>query len=128
MNWLAHSMKYIIDHYDITANTLRFYEKEGILKNISRNASGRRIYNDENIEWINFIRALRSTGMPINKIKEYVELYELGDDTLAQRKEMMMQHKIEIQNKIDEDLKHLELISYKVAMYELQEKESRQKI
>ncbi|MDQ0271168.1 DNA-binding transcriptional MerR regulator [Cytobacillus purgationiresistens] len=119
-------MKYIVDHLNVTPNTLRFYEKEGILKNVSRNSNGRRIYNDENIEWINFIRALRSTGMPISKIQEYVDLYELGDDTLLQRKEMMMQHKTEVQNKINEDLKHLELISYKVAMYELQEKESRQ--
>lgn len=66
--------------------------------------------------------------MPISKIKEYIVLYEQGDATFKQRKEMMMQHKLQVQNQINEHLKHLEVISYKVAMYELQEKEFTQKI
>jgi DNA-binding transcriptional MerR regulator len=125
---MSYSLKYVVENLDVSANTLRFYEREGILKNISRDSNGRRIYNDQNIEWLNFIRSLRLTGMPIAKIKEYVELYELGDETFLQRKEMMMEHKLEVQKKINENLKHLEVISYKVAMYELQEKEARQKI
>ncbi len=125
---MSYSLKYVVENLDVSANTLRFYEREGILKNISRDSNGRRIYNDQNIEWLNFIRSLRLTGMPIVKIKEYVELYELGDETFLQRKEMMMEHKLEVQKKLYENLKHLEVISYKVAMYELQEKESRQNI
>ncbi|MCM3724264.1 MerR family transcriptional regulator [Neobacillus cucumis] len=125
---MSYSMKNVVENLNVSANTLRFYENEGILKDISRDAKGRRVYSDQNIEWIKFIRSLRLTGMPISKIKEYVELYELGDETFLQRKEMMMQHKLEVQNKINENLKHLEVISYKVAMYELQEKEVKQKI
>jgi DNA-binding transcriptional MerR regulator len=120
---MSYSMKYVVDHLNISANTLRFYETEGILNEIARDSKGRRIYSEENIEWIKFIRCLRETGMPISKIKEYIDLYELGDATFLQRKEMMMQHKLEVQNKINESLKHLEIISYKVATYELQEKE-----
>ncbi|MCM3724261.1 MerR family transcriptional regulator [Neobacillus cucumis] len=112
----------------MSGNTLRFYENEGILKDIARDDNGRRIYNDENIEWIKLIRSLRLTGMPISKIKEYVELYEIGDKTFFERKEIMKQHKLEVQNKINENLKHLEVISYKVAMYELQEKGITEKI
>lgn len=125
---MSYSMKYVVDHLNVSANTLRFYETEGILKAISRDANGRRIYNDDDLKWVDFIRSLRLTGMPISKIKEYVELYELGDETLSQRKEIMMQHKLEVQNKINENLKHLEVISYKVAMYDLQEREVRRKI
>jgi len=121
-------MKYVVDHLNVTANTLRFYEKEEILKDISRDSNGRRIYNDENITWINFIRSLRLTGMPLSQIKKYVELYELGDTTLSQRKEMMMKHKAKVQDSINESLKHLEVISYKLAMYELQEQGASQKI
>ncbi|WJQ79478.1 MerR family transcriptional regulator [Brevibacillus brevis] len=121
-------MKYVMDSLSVSANTLRFYEAEGLLNNISRDSGGRRIYNDDNIKWISFIRSLRLTGMPISTIKQYIKLYKLGDDTFLQRKEIMMQHKLELQNKISEYLKHLEVISYKVAMYELQERESRQKI
>ncbi|MCJ7992785.1 MerR family transcriptional regulator [Priestia sp. OVS21] len=125
---MSYSMKYVVENLDVSANTLRFYESEGVLKDIARDENGRRIYNDENIEWLNFIRSLRLTGMPIAKIKEYVELYELGDETFSQRKEIMMNHKLEVENKINESLKHLQVISYKVAMYELQEKEGTQKI
>ncbi|WCK54831.1 MerR family transcriptional regulator [Aneurinibacillus sp. Ricciae_BoGa-3] len=120
---MSYSMKYVVDHLNISANTLRFYETEGILNEISRDSKGRRIYSEENIEWIKFIRCLRETGMPISKIKEYIDLYELGNATFLQRKEMMMQHKLEVQNKINESLKYLEIISYKVATYELQEEE-----
>jgi DNA-binding transcriptional MerR regulator len=125
---MSYSMKYVVDHLNVTANTLRFYEKEEILKDISRDSNGRRIYNDENITWINFIRSLRLTGMPLSQIKKYVELYELGDTTLSQRKEMMMKHKAKVQDSINESLKHLEVISYKLAMYELQEQGAPQKI
>jgi DNA-binding transcriptional MerR regulator len=125
---MSYSMKYVVENLDVTVNTLRFYENAGILRNISRDSNGRRIYNDENTTWINFIRSLRSTGMPISKIKEYVDLYELGDATFLQRKEMMMKHKSEVQNSINESIKHLEVISYKLAMYELQEKEITQKL
>jgi DNA-binding transcriptional MerR regulator len=118
---MSYSMKYVVEKLNVSANTLRFYESEGILNEIARDSKGRRIYSEENIEWINFIRCLRETGMPISKIKEYIDLYELGNATFLQRKEMMMQHKLEVQNKINESLKHLEVISYKVATYELQE-------
>jgi DNA-binding transcriptional MerR regulator len=124
---MPYSMKYVVEHLNVTGNTLRYYEKEGLLKNISRDSSGRRVYNDENIEILDFIRALRLTGMPISEIKKYLELNELGDDTISQRKEMILQHKTKVQNKINEDLKYLEVISYKAAMYDLKEREFKQK-
>lgn len=125
---MSHTMKHVIDSLNVSANTLRFYEAEGLLKNISRDAGGRRIYTDDDLRWISFIRSLRLTGMPISMIKQYVELYQLGDNTFQQRKEIMLRHRTEVQNKINEYLRHLEVISYKVAMYELQERETRQKI
>lgn len=125
---MAYPMKHVVEKLNISGNTLRFYENEGILRDIARDDGGRRVYSEENIKWLDFIRSLRQTGMPIAKIKEYVDLYERGDETFYERKEMMMQHKIEVQNRINESLKHLEVISYKVAMYEIQEKEIVEKI
>ncbi|AZB42054.1 MerR family transcriptional regulator [Bacillus sp. FJAT-42376] len=120
---MSYSMKYVMENLNVTANTLRYYEKEGLLKNISRNSGGNRVYNDENIGVLDFIRALRLTGMPISEIKKYLELTELGDDTISQRKEMILQHKTRVQKKINENLKYLEVISYKAAMYDLKERE-----
>jgi DNA-binding transcriptional MerR regulator len=65
--------------------------------------------------------------MPIYEIRRYLELYELGNDTISQRKEIIMQHKLKVQNKINEDLKHLEIIVYKAALYDFKEKEINQK-
>lgn len=120
---MLYSMKHVVENLDISAKTLRFYEEQGILTDISRDEKGRRVYSDQNLEWISFIRCLKETGMPLSKIKEYKDLYEVGNTTFLERKSMLMEHKVEVQNKIDEAIKNMEEISYKIAMYELQEEE-----
>ncbi|ALP37567.1 MerR family transcriptional regulator [Paenibacillus sp. IHB B 3084] len=120
---MLYSMTYVVENLNVSAKTLRFYEEQGILPNISRDEKGRRVYSEQQIDWISFIRCLKETGMPLSKIKDYKELYELGNTTYLQREEMLTQHKLEVQKKIDESFKHLEEINYKIAMYELQKEE-----
>jgi DNA-binding transcriptional MerR regulator len=120
---MLYSMTYVAENLNVSAKTLRFYEEQGILPNISRDEKGRRVYSEQQMDWISFIRCLKETGMPLSKIKEYKELYVLGNHTFLQREEMLMKHKLEVQKKIDESLKHLEVINYKIAMYELQKEE-----
>jgi len=122
---MLYSMKYVVENLNVSAKTLRFYEEQGILPNISRDEKGRRVYSEQQIDWISFIRCLKETGMPLSKIKEYKELYETGNTTFSQREELLIQHKLEVQKKIDESVKHLEEINYKLAMYELQREEVR---
>ncbi|UUZ84841.1 MerR family transcriptional regulator [Paenibacillus sp. P26] len=120
---MLYSMTYVVENLNVSAKTLRFYEEQGILPNISRDEKGRRVYNEQQLDWISFIRCLKETGMPLSKIKDYKELFELGNSTYLQREEMLRQHKLEVQKKIEESLKHLEEINYKIAMYELQKEE-----
>ncbi|SFR01476.1 MULTISPECIES: MerR family transcriptional regulator [unclassified Paenibacillus] len=120
---MLYSMTYVVENLNVSAKTLRFYEEQGILPNISRDEKGRRVYSKQQIDWISFIRCLKETGMPLSKIKNYKELYESGNTTYLQREEMLMQHKLEVQKKIDESFKHLEEINYKIAIYELQKEE-----
>ncbi|WP_454870987.1 MerR family transcriptional regulator [Priestia megaterium] len=122
---MLYSMKYVVENLDISAKTLRFYEEQGILPNVTRDEKGRRVYSEHHIDWISFIRCLKETGMPLSKIKEYKELFEVGNSTYLQREEMLIQHKLEVQKKIEKSLKHLEEINYKIAMYELQKEEVR---
>lgn len=122
---MLYSMKYIVENLNISAKTLRFYEEQGILPNVSRDENGRRVYSEQHIDWISFIRCLRETGMSLAKIKEYKDLFEVGNATFLQRQEMLLKHKLEVQKKIEEDLKHLDEINYKIAMYELQKEEIR---
>ncbi|PGZ90461.1 MerR family transcriptional regulator [Bacillus sp. AFS029533] len=120
---MLYPMKYVVENLNITAKTLRFYEEQGLLQDVSRDEKGRRVYNEQLLDWISFIRCLKETGMPLSKIKEYKELYEQGNSTFLHREEMLKQHKLEVQKKIDESIKHLEEINYKIAMYEFQKEE-----
>jgi DNA-binding transcriptional MerR regulator len=118
-------MKYVVENLNISAKTLRFYEEQGILPNVSRDENSRRVYTERHIDWISFVRCLRETGMSLATIKEYMDLFEVGNATFLQRQEILMKHKLEVQKKIEEDLKHLEEINYKLALYELQSEEVR---
>jgi len=102
----------------LSAPTLRYYEKEGILPFVERNEHDQRLYTDQNIEWVNFILSLRGTGMPLSEIKRYVELYQKGESTISERRNMMLQHKEKVEAEMSQTYLHLERINYKLALYD----------
>ncbi|MCM2583042.1 MULTISPECIES: MerR family transcriptional regulator [Bacillus] len=116
-------IKEISEKTGITPHTLRFYEREGILPCVKRDSSGNRLYDEESMEWLNFILALRATGMPLAEIKKYVDLYREGENTLTMRKQMMLTHKEKVEKELSKTIKYLEQINYKLALYDMQEKE-----
>lgn len=116
------SIKEVSKETGITAYTLRYYEKEGLLPFVKRDQSGNRVYDEESMEWLHFILALRSTGMPLTEIKQYVDWYQEGESTLTLRKQMMLNHKAKVEEELRQMYKYLEQINYKLALYDLQEK------
>ncbi|GIO64664.1 MerR family transcriptional regulator [Paenibacillus sp. SSG-1] len=116
------TIKEISEETGISTYTLRYYEREGILPGVKRDSSGNRLYDEESMEWLNFVLALRSTGMPLAEIKHYVDLYWEGESTLKIRKQMMLKHKEKVERDLRETYKNLEQINYKLALYDLQEK------
>ena len=100
----------------LSAPTLRYYEKEGILLFIERNEHDQLLYNDQNIEWVKFVLALRATGMPLAEIKQYVESYKKGESTISERRNMMLQHKKKVEADMAQTYLHLERINYKLAL------------
>lgn len=113
------SIKQFSEKVRVSEYTLRFYEKEGILPFVKRNEIGNRIYDEQNLEWIFFIKALRETGMPLSEIKRYVELFKQGDSTIPERKQMMLDHRVKVQEQLTQTLEHLEKINYKLALYDV---------
>jgi DNA-binding transcriptional MerR regulator len=103
----------------MTIYTLRYYENAGILPAVERDVHGNRLFTDDDIEWINLIRCLRKTGMPISMIKHYVDLYLEGDGTLQGRKEIMVDQKQKIEQKLEELNQYLKLVSGKIEHYNL---------
>ncbi|MEK3916034.1 MerR family transcriptional regulator [Paenibacillus sp. FSL H7-0331] len=104
----------------ISAHTLRFYEKQGVLPYAERNDNGVRLYDESSIEWIETIISLRSTGMPLAELKQYVELHKEGDQTLLERKKMMVDHKVRVEEQMLQLMKTLGKINYKMALYDVQ--------
>jgi len=104
--------------FGMTAHTLRFYDKEGLLPFVDRGVGGRRIFKDSDIGWLRIIECLKETGMPIRKIRDYLELCMKGDKTLERRLEIMREHKKLMQAKLDEIRRYMKTIDYKLWYYE----------
>ena len=86
----------------LTAYTLRYYEEIGILPGIQRNGSGHRFYEEQDLGWIDWIKLLRSSGMPIETIREFVELSRSGNDSIPARCEILDAHRQKIRSRIEE--------------------------
>lgn len=113
-----YSIKEIKAETGLSEDTLRYYEKDGILPEIHRLPNGYRQYDMNNLEWLKFVVCLRSTGMPLKKIRKYKELMEQGDSTAGERKELMLCHRRNILNEIETLNKALENINYKINYYD----------
>ena len=102
----------------LTAHTLRYYEREGLLLTpLDRESSDRRRYTDGDIAWLGFLRKLRSTAMPIATLRRYVELARAGDGTSAARLALLREHRETVLNRRAELDDALGAIDLKIALY-----------
>lgn len=113
-----YSIKEAAERSGITAHTIRYYEKEGLLPFVERKPSGVRVFSDRDLAWLSLITCLKNTGMPIKGIREFVNWYMEGDVSLAQRLEMFEAHKKNVEEQIAQLQKYLEKIDYKVWYYQ----------
>ncbi|WAH39443.1 MerR family transcriptional regulator [Alicyclobacillus dauci] len=118
---MAYTVKEVSEKTGVSRYTLRFYEKEGVLPHVGRDKNGVRLYIDSDIDWIETVQVLRSTGLPLAEIREYVELYKGGRKTLQQRKTLMTRQKNKVEEQISRLIKTLEKINYKLALFDAQE-------
>ena len=99
---MGYTIKQVAEKLDLTAYTLRYYEKEGLLPFVDRNEHGNRVFGDNDVEWVMLICCLRDTGMSIAEIRRYVELCMEGDDTVECRRQIMLDHKRVVEQKIEQ--------------------------
>lgn len=118
---MAYTIKEVSEKTGVSRYTLRFYEKESVLPHVRRDENGVRLYSESDIDWIETVQVLRSTGLPLAEIKEYVELYKGGRKTLDQRRTLMMRQKNKVEEQISLFMKTLERINYKLALFDAQE-------
>lgn len=113
-------MKYSIGEFSkitgLGIHTLRYYEQENLITP-RRNDKNRRYYSEKDISWIDFIKRLKDTGMPIKEIKEYSRLREIGDNTLNERMLILIAHRKILNLKIEEFLENMHKLDQKIDFY-----------
>jgi DNA-binding transcriptional MerR regulator len=113
------SIGQVAERTGLSVHALRFYEREGVLANpVRRLAGGRRIYSEDDVEWLRLCVLLRASGMPLPAIRRYTELVRLGDGNEEERLTLLRQHEQRVVEQIDELNRCLDVVRYKVARYE----------
>ena len=106
----------VSERYGISTDTLRYYERVGLIPHVNRNGSGIRDYNDLDIRRVEFIKCMRSAGLPIEVVIEYVDLVQRGDRTIAARKEILKEQRDLLVERIQEMQKTLDLLNHKIQV------------
>lgn len=116
---MTYSIGEVSKMLDITVSTLRYYDKEGLLPLVNRTEGNIRIFDDTDIECLNMIECLKTTGMSLKDIKRFFEWCEIGDSTINQRYDLFLAQKEKTEQQIARLNKALELINYKCEFYRI---------
>ena len=106
------------ERYGISLDTLRYYERIGLIPPVHRNEGGIRDYNDLDLRRVEFIKCMRSAGLSIEVLIEYVDLVQQGDDTIETRKGILKEQRELLLARMKELQKTLDLLDHKIDVYE----------
>ena len=112
----------VAEKTDLSLHTLRYYERIGLIERVRRADSNHRRYSLEDIVWLEFLKRLRATGMPISDMKQFAALRRKGDSSLAQRRQMLVNHHRRVAAQIAVLQDNLEAIQNKIERLAKQEK------
>lgn len=104
--------------FDLTQDTLRYYERIGLIPTVNRNKSGIRDYCETDLNWVEFIKCMRNSGLPIEVLIEYVNLFQKGDSTNLARKELLIEQYHQLDSRIKEMQNTLKRLEVKIDHYE----------
>ncbi len=99
-------------------HTIRWYETQGLIPGVARDAGGRRVYVEQHVGWLQLMERLRHTGMSIAEMREYTALVKAGRSTLQQRRDMLAAHRARVLEEIRRQRAALQLIDAKVGFYD----------
>lgn len=115
---MTHPISEVAQHYGISVHTLRFWDKKGLLSFVKRSPSGAREFNDDDASFLDIIVCLKSTGMKLEDIKRFVDWCNEGDNSIEQRLHLIEKHTGVVEKTIDEMMKNLVTLRYKVWYYQ----------
>lgn len=108
----------VSEKYGLSQDTLRYYERIGLIPRVNRTKSGIRDFTEEDCRWVEFIKCMRSAGLPIEALIEYVALFQQGDETVGARKALLIEQRNELMTRLEDMKKTLERLDYKIERYE----------
>jgi DNA-binding transcriptional MerR regulator len=117
----------VAEKYNLTASTIRYYERIGLIPEVSRNSGGIRTFDQNDLKWIDFISCMKAAGLPLDVLKRYTELVREGDKTLEERKNILIRERTELKKRVVEVEEVINKLDHKINDYEglLLEKEQK---
>ena len=108
----------VSEKYDLSPDTLRYYERVGLIPSVNRTENGISDYNDLDLRRVEFIKCMRSAGLPVDVLIKYVELVQQGDETAEARREILVEQRERLIDKIEELEKVLGILDHKIEVYD----------
>lgn len=112
------TIREVAHRYDITQDTLRYYEKIGMIPAVGRTSGGIRNYREEDLQWIELVICMRGAGLPIEAIIEYLKLYQQGDETIPDRLQLLQDQMKVLRKQKAQIETTMDRLSYKISRYE----------
>ena len=113
------TIKQVSEKYNISADTLRYYERVKMIPPVTRTAGGIRDYQEEDLRWVELAICMRSAGLPIEALIEYVKLYQQGDATFAARLQLLQEQRESLEEQKTQLEKAINKLNYKISRYEI---------
>ena len=108
----------VCEKYGITADTLRYYEKVGVIPVVNRTKRGIRDYSEDDIRWVENAICMRNAGLPVEMLIEYVRLFREGDSTIQARRDLLMEARKEIAAQLEKYQQAMDRLDYKISRYD----------
>jgi DNA-binding transcriptional MerR regulator len=111
------TIREVAERTGMTGHTLRYYERIGLVHPVARAGSGHRRYGADDLRWLEFLKKLHATDMPIRKMLEYARLARRGEGTVQARRDLLEAHRIEVEARLEQLQSSLAVIRRKIEMY-----------
>lgn len=108
----------VAKEFGLTTDTLRYYEREGLIGPISKGENGIRNYTEEDIKRIQFVKCMRAAGLEISFLKRYLQLFDEGDKTVKERREILVEQRKILKEKLDAMQEAYNKLNYKIDLYD----------
>ena len=118
----------VSEKFALSTDTLRYYERIGLIPTVNRTESGIRDYTEEDMRRVDFVKCMRSAGLPVEVLIDYMALVQKGDSTIATRKEILLEQREQLIARIEEMQKTLEILNYKIQVFDGKLVEAEKKI